>query len=81
MKTEVIVMLFATCMAKVNGRPVAPPVALENLQAAWHYVTIQKRLYPEVRITAPDRSVIIQAVDEEVIHPAYRRQHWQFSKL
>lgn len=75
-------MLYGTCMAKVNGRPVSPPIPLPDIRAAWNYVAVQKRLFPEVRITAPNRAVVIRAIEEEIVHPAdWRRHNWQYSRL
>jgi hypothetical protein len=75
-------MLYGTCMAKVNGRPVSPPIPLLDIRAAWNYVAVQKRLFPEVRVTAPDLTTVIWAIEEEIVHPADWRWHtWRYSKL
>lgn len=67
-------MLYGTCMQRVNGRPIAPPAPLPDITAAWNYVAVQKRLFPEVRITALDRAVVIQAIEDQIVFPAEWRR-------
>lgn len=61
-------------MHKVNGRAVAPPVPLPTEDAVWDYISQQKRLFPEVRVTDGAGRVVAQAVEEAILLPARWRE-------
>lgn len=62
-------MLYGSCMQRVNGRPVSPPVPLRSFNAAWRFILVQKRLYPEVLITDSSRAIVAQALEDQIVYP------------
>ncbi len=59
---------FGYCFLKVDGEH-CPKVTLNGPQEVWNYVQLQKKIFPEVRITDTGDACVVQAINGKIVFP------------
>ncbi|MGC7872592.1 hypothetical protein ACPUYX_13815 [Desulfosporosinus sp. SYSU MS00001] len=61
-------MFKGYCFIEKDGQ-YCPPVDLKDANEVYSYVTLQKKLFPEVRITDESDFCVVHALDGKVVFP------------
>lgn len=61
-------MFKGYCFIEKDGA-YCPPVELKDASGVYSYVNLQKRMFPEVRITNNEDFCVVHALDGKVVFP------------
>lgn len=61
-------MFNGYCFIEKDGEH-CPPVELKDANEVYSYVNLQKKIFPEVRITDSGDFCVVQALDGKVVFP------------